>query len=164
VIPTLERIESWDGSIVEPPFVPPPDARHRKWNYWMMSQRCGSLSYLVFAAGLSLVIYAFFLWACDTRGWRVGIFRTLGTNSLAAYCLADVSEWIVGPWFPKRRLDPSMTPTGIAGWLNGQLGWNVPTSLYATQVLETGFAFFCFLLLVYLVCRLLERMGWYLRV
>ena len=149
VVPSLERIKSWDGTLVEPPFVPPPIAdksqepkgkegttlKFRKWNYWMMSQRSGNPSYPMFSAGVSLVIYALFLWACDGRGWNLGFFRTLGTNSLAAYILHDVAGWTVSPYFPK-------------------------SSSAAMAIL--GFA--CFTLFVYFWCRLLERMGWYIRV
>ncbi|HEY0984345.1 hypothetical protein [Schlesneria sp.] len=149
VIPTMDRLKSWDGTLAEPPFVPPPVAgkefepkgqegtskMYRHWNYWMMSQRSGNPSYPTFAAGFSLVIYALFLWACDGRGWNLGFFRTLGTNSLAAYILHSVAGWIVVPYFPKDSSE-----------------WRA----------LLGFA--CFTLIVYLCCRLLERLGWYIRV
>lgn len=135
VIPTLQRLRSWDGTIVEPPFVPPPDFKHRQWNYWMMSQRGGTLSYPTFAAGVSLVIYALFLWVCDGMKLQLGFFRTLGTNSLAAYILHSIAGWIVRPYFPS----------------NSDAVWAL-----------TGFVLFT--LLVYGVCRLFERLGWYIRV
>lgn len=146
VIPSIDRLRAWDGSIVEPPFVPPPDFEHRNWNYWMMSQRSGTLSYPTFAAGVSLVIYALCLWLCDAKGWRLGLFRTLGTNSLAAYILHGVAGWVVPP------LVHSVWPA---------------SSLFdqkTTSVLSAGLSFFCFSLFVYAICRLLEWRGWYLRV
>src|SRR5215510_2578999 len=73
--------------LAEPPFVAPPDPSERQPNYWMMSQRSGSLSYQVFAAGFALGVFVLFHLACDRRGWRVGLFRTLGSNALAAYVL-----------------------------------------------------------------------------
>ena len=136
VIPTLQRLRAWDGSIVEPPFVPPPDVKHRQWNYWMMSQRTGNLSYPTFAAGLSLVIYALFLWLCDAKGWRLPFFRTLGTNSLAAYILHDIAGWVISPYFDQK----------------------------SASVLTAITAFVLFTLFVYGFCRLLERLGWYIRV
>ncbi len=136
VIPTLDRLRGWDGTIVEPPFVPPPDSNHRKWNYWMMSQRTANLSYPTFAAGVSLVIYAFCLWICDGRGLNLGLFRTLGTNSLAAYLLHSVAGWIISPYFPAK---------------SSSVGWAM-----------LGFG--CFTLFVYGFCRLLERRSWYIRV
>ena len=136
VIPSLDRLRSWDGTIVEPPFVPPPDSNHRKWNYWMMSQRTANLSYPTFAAGVSLVIYALCLWICDGMGLNLGLFRTLGTNSLAAYLLHDIAGWIISPFFPGK--------TSSVAWA------------------MTGFG--CFALFVYVFCRLLERRRWYIRV
>lgn len=136
VIPTLARIQAWDGTFVEPPFVPPPDSNHRLWNYWMMSQRGGTLSYPTFAAGLSLVTYALFLWLCDGLQLRLGIFRTLGTNSLAAYILHDIAGWVVSPWFSEKSTSVPLTMAGFA----------------------------CFALFVYAICRLFESQGWYIRV
>lgn len=135
VVPTVERLRGWNGRIVEPPFVPPPDATLRKWNYWMMSQRCGSMSYTTFAAGISLWLFALFLWVCDERKLQLGVFRTLGTNSLAAYILSDVAMWLVSPWAPNTA-SPSVVIV----------------------------AFLCFSGLVYGVCRILEAKRIFIRV
>jgi hypothetical protein len=136
VVPTWDRLRTWDGTIVELPFVPPPDDKHRQWNYWMMSQRGGNLSYPTFCAGLSLVIYSLFLWACDGKKWQLGIFRTLGTNSLAAYLLHDVAGWLIKDHYPSDS-----------------------TSVVMTMAVFALYTFF-----VYSICRLLEWLGWYIRV
>ena len=52
-----------------------------------MSQRAGSLSYLLFSAGWSLALYAVFRRVCDECGWSLPVFRDLGRNALAAYVL-----------------------------------------------------------------------------
>jgi predicted acyltransferase len=135
VWPSLERIQRWNGSIVEPPFVPPPNSNHRKWNYWMMSQRGGTISYTTFSAGFSLLLFGIFLWVCDSCKWQAGVFRTLGTNSLAAYLLHDVASWWVSPWFPKSS-GPFVVAVG----------------------------FLCFSGFVYGVCWMMERRGWLIRV
>jgi predicted acyltransferase len=135
VLPSRERIQRWNGQIMEPPFVPPPNADHRKWNYWMMSQRGGTISYTTFAAGCSLVLFALFLWVCDSCKWQSGVFRTLGTNSLAAYILHGVASWTISPWFPK-----SSGPVVVA------------------------IGFLCFSGFVYGVCWIMERRGWLIRV
>ena len=41
-------------------------------NIWTMSQRTGSVSYQVFAAGVSLAVYALFVILCDEGSLRVG--------------------------------------------------------------------------------------------
>jgi len=91
VIPSPSRLAAWNRLPAELPFVPPPDVKQRQWNYWMMSQRSGSLSYLVFSAGFSLLVFAIFVWACEIRGWQFEVFRTFGVNALAGYLLADLT-------------------------------------------------------------------------
>ena len=135
VLPSLERIQRWSGSSMEPPFVPPPKADFRKWNYWMMSQRGATISYTTFTAGYSLVLFSLFLWACDSCKWQAGIFRTLGTNSLAAYLLHDVASWWISPWFPT-----SSGPVVVA------------------------IGFLCFSGFVYGICWIMEHRGWLIRV
>lgn len=141
VFPTMDRIKKWDGTIVEPPFVPPPSSDQRRWNYWMMSQRGGTLTYPLFCAGVSLFIYAFFLLACDGFGWRLGIFRTFGTNSLVAYCMHPTA-WHLCEALKLTQYFPKSSPDI---WVV-LLGFVVTTAI------------------VYVVCRFLEAMGWYIRV
>jgi hypothetical protein len=135
VWPRLERWRLWDGRLPEPPLVPPPGPGERKLNYWMMSQRAGSVSYTTFAGGLSLVLFAGFVWVCDVRGSSVGVLGALGANSLAAYLLHDVAARAVAPWLQR----DSGAAAVLAGWL-------------------------IFAGLVYGCCRLLQWKRWYLRV
>jgi predicted acyltransferase len=67
---------------------------------WTMSQRAGTVSYLVFASGFSMAVYALFLLACDIGGLRLGVFRTIGRNALAAYVLHDIVAGAVKPYAP----------------------------------------------------------------
>jgi hypothetical protein len=66
-----------------PPFVKPPHPSPR--TMWAMSQRSGSASYLLFASGFGLAMLVPFVIAADRLRWELGLFRTLGTNALAAY-------------------------------------------------------------------------------
>lgn len=99
--PVVPRSWPASGWLAEPPFTPPPDATQRKWNYWMMSQRGGTLSYLTFSAGFALLVCAGFVWACDGRGWRVGVLQTFGTNALAAYILHELVDRALTPFAPR---------------------------------------------------------------
>ncbi|MGL4554779.1 MAG: hypothetical protein ACRC33_26740 [Gemmataceae bacterium] len=85
----------------EPPFVPPStpkDEYHamskrpeNAWHlFWVMSQRAGSPSYLVFGAGFSLAVYAAFVLLCDGLGGRLSALDTFGSNALAAYVIHDM--------------------------------------------------------------------------
>ena len=114
VLPPAEawRGRTWQTLLAEPPFVQPPadDPRvdappyelHRYWNYWMMTQRGGSLSYLTFGAGFSLFVYLLFYVVSDLGGIRIGVFRTFGSNALAAYVLASIIGSAVQAFIPAR--------------------------------------------------------------
>jgi hypothetical protein len=111
--PVFPPRETWEGRdlstlLAEPPFVPPPDENHRKWNYWMMSQRAGSLSYLTFSAGFSMAVFALFYVACDVLGWRSSLLQTLGVNALAGYILHDFVGDFVKPFAQRDCSSPTM--------------------------------------------------------
>ena len=82
--------------LVEPPFVPP----SRPVNIWTMSQRAGSVTYLTFAAGFALAVYALFVLACDVGPVQIGLLRTLGVNALAGYILHDLVNEAIHPLAP----------------------------------------------------------------
>jgi predicted acyltransferase len=84
------------GPLAAPPFWPP----RGSVDLWTMSQRAGSLSYQTFASGLSLALYAGFVWACDLRAMSLGIFTVFGQNALAAYLLHMLLEV---PFSPLRQ-------------------------------------------------------------
>lgn len=71
------------GVVAAPPFLPPWHAA----DLWTMSQRAGSVSYLLFSSGFSLVVYAAFVWWSDRRGCSLGLFTDLGQNALVAYLI-----------------------------------------------------------------------------
>jgi predicted acyltransferase len=76
------------GHLAAPPFFPP----RAPVDLWTMSQRAGSLSYLTFAAGFSLALYAGFVWCCDLRRWHSRLFGILGANALAGYLIHSLVD------------------------------------------------------------------------
>ena len=82
--------------LVEPPFWPP----SRPADIWTMSQRAGSNSYLWFATGFSLLIYAAFVWWTDLKGKQLGMFRVFGLNPLAGYIIHDIVADAIHPFAP----------------------------------------------------------------
>jgi predicted acyltransferase len=85
------------GHLAPPPFVPPAT---EDVTLWTMSQRTGSVSYLTFAAGFSLAVYALFFELCDRRGWQTALFRIFGQNALVAYVIHPMVASAVKPYLP----------------------------------------------------------------
>jgi hypothetical protein len=73
--------------LVDPPFVPPPAERIRIWNYWTMSRRLATPTFMVTTTGFGLIVYAVFVVLCDAGTFRLGVLRTFGQNPLIAYLL-----------------------------------------------------------------------------
>jgi predicted acyltransferase len=86
------------GAIAAPPFVAPTSGH--AVDLWTMSQRTGSVAYLVFSAGFSLAVYALFVFVCDRLGWELALFRIFGQNALAAYIIHSLVAGAVKPYFP----------------------------------------------------------------
>jgi hypothetical protein len=88
---------SCGSGLAAPPFVAP---AIQKSGLWTMSQRTGSISYLTFAAGFSLAVYAVFFELCDRRGWQTALFRIFGQNALVAYVVHPMVASAVKPYLP----------------------------------------------------------------
>jgi predicted acyltransferase len=87
-----------DGAAAPPPFVPP--ASSQRVTLFTMSQRTGSVSYLTFAAGFSLLVYALCVILCDEWGVQSRLFRVFGKNALAAYIIHPLVAGAVKPYLP----------------------------------------------------------------
>ena len=78
----------------------PDDWYYRQWNYWMMSQRGGTVAYPMFGAGFSILVYLSFYVVCDKWGYSVAVFRTLGVNALLGYILQGLIGGLVQSFLP----------------------------------------------------------------
>jgi len=89
VIPSFSslRIRHPRTLLAELPFVAPPPESVRLQNYWMMSKQIPTLPFILCATGFSFLVCSFFVLVCDAGGYTLPLFRTFGTNPLAAYCI-----------------------------------------------------------------------------
>lgn len=103
VLPPFEnaRGRHWQELLAEPPMVPPPPPQERLINYWMMDKRMASQSFMLFATGFGIALYAIFVLLCDVGRLSVPVFRTLGTNALAAYAIHHAVAVLVRQVVPK---------------------------------------------------------------
>jgi predicted acyltransferase len=104
--PVLPRFTDRSASDVrayftDPPFVPPPAERIRLWNYWMMSRRLTTPTFMLTTTGFGLIIYAVFVVLCDAGTFRLGVLRTLGQNPLIAYLLDPLIGELVSRLWPE---------------------------------------------------------------
>ena len=70
-------------------------------NYWTMSQRSGSVTYPLFAAGFALALFALFRLLCDRWSIRWSYLDLFGRNALAGYIVHDMVDGVVKPFVPK---------------------------------------------------------------
>jgi predicted acyltransferase len=99
-------------------------------------------TYGLITAGWACLLFAFFYWLVDVRGWRRGtfFFVVIGANALAAYMLPAI--------IPLRRTvgiftAPLATALGLAGPLLASgavvaVGWLILSSLYRRRIFLAG--------------------------
>jgi hypothetical protein len=85
------------------PFVHPAEAPSgpAPRSYWTMSQRAGSVTYLLFGAGFAAAVFGGFRLACDRWGWRSGFADLFGRHALTGYILHGLVAGAVKPFVPR---------------------------------------------------------------
>jgi predicted acyltransferase len=103
VIPYAANLEgrALQSLLSEPPFTPPRPAPVRLQNYWTMCKRQTSLSFMTFASGFALAVYAAFGYLADVRGLSLPLFTTFGQNALVAYVIHELTMKLFRPLAPE---------------------------------------------------------------
>jgi hypothetical protein len=148
----LKRGE-WSSVLAEPPFVMPPDPQYRDLNYWMMSVKTATLSFMTFNAGFSLFVYLLFYLACDMGGLQLGMLRTLGRNALAGYLI----QW------PTDEIFTDLVERTSTAW-GPQLGFSPEAIGRSAPVIFVAVAFVLFFAVNWLVLWLMEKKNIFLKV
>jgi hypothetical protein len=146
----ITPLTSWKDIHDGFPFGGPPTLFEK--NYWTMSQRAGSVTYPLFAAGVALAAFAVFRWVCDGGrnlpppappsqgkgagglGFQSKFLDLFGRHALAGYIVHDMAGESVKPFVPK----------------DSPLWW-------------VGISFAVYLLLITVVLRYLDRQRLFLK-
>ncbi|MGC2621192.1 MAG: DUF5009 domain-containing protein, partial [Acidobacteriaceae bacterium] len=110
------------------------------WNPWFpINKKLWTSSYVLFAGGCSLVLWALCMWMIDIKGWKkgwTGFWLVFGMNAITAYVFSEV--------------------LGALGWfLHANPHTNVQESVYAhafTWVHPPGLASLLYSVVFMFVC------------
>ncbi len=107
-----------------------------------INKKLWTSSYVLYAAGWSLLLFAFFLWLADVRGKRPAVSTPLlvfGTNAIFAYVL---SELLAGA-LDAIHISPAVN---LHGWLWHVLAQTIPDAAFASLVYALAYVAFCWVI------------------
>ncbi|MBC7776375.1 MAG: hypothetical protein H7246_13150 [Phycisphaerae bacterium] len=110
--------------------------------FFPINKKLWTSSYVLYAGGLSMIIFALSIWIIDIKGWRkgAGFFLSFGANSLFAYFLSEALIMIL--------YSITWGETNAKDWIYT----TVFQSLAPTQIGSFLFAI-AYMLVCWLVCR-----------
>jgi predicted acyltransferase len=119
------------------------------WNFdFPINKKLWTSSYVLFAAGWSLLLLAFFLWVGDLRGggkpetgkrgFLATILLVFGTNAIFAYMISEVGASSLGLWHPA----PGMA---MQTWVYRGILHAIPDAALASFLFSLLYAGVCWL-------------------
>jgi len=120
------------------------------WNFWFpINKKLWTSSYVLFAAGLSLLLLALAIWIVDLRGdeknldhatrsrpWTV--LLVFGANSIAAYVLSELLPGIL----ENIHVAPGMN---VLQWVYGGIHHFIPDAAFASLLYSLAYVAFCWI-------------------
>jgi predicted acyltransferase len=111
------------------------------WNIWFpINKKLWTSSYVLFAAGLSLLLLALSMWLVDVRGVRRGWWSTFllvfGTNAIVAYVFSELLAATLGSIHVAPRVN-------LERWMYNGIHSVVPDAAFASLLYSLGFVLVC---------------------
>jgi len=111
------------------------------WNVWFpINKKLWTSSYVLFAAGLSLLLLALSMWLVDVRGVRRGWWSTFllvfGTNAIVAYVFSELLAATLGSIHVAPRVN-------LERWMYNGIHSVVPDAAFASLLYSLGFVLVC---------------------
>jgi predicted acyltransferase len=111
------------------------------WNVWFpINKKLWTSSYVLFAAGWSLLLLAFSMWLVDVRGVRRGWWTTFlqvfGTNAIFAYVFSE----LLGAGLGSIHVAPGVN---LQQWMYRGIVSVVPDASFASLLYSLGFVLVC---------------------
>ena len=117
------------------------------WNPWFpINKKLWTSSYVLFAAGCSLVLWAGCMWLTEIKGWRrgwTGFWLVFGMNAIAAYVLSEMLSallWTI-------HLGPHMS---LSLWIYNHLFAPIHPPGVASLLYSIAFTLVCWLPMAFL--------------
>lgn len=121
------------------------------WNsIFPINKKLWTSSYVLFAAGLSLLLFSFFLWAADLRAERDAAgeraqrsaawtpLLVFGTNAIFAYVLSELLASLIGTIHVSRAIN-------VQEWLYQSVHAVIGNVAFASLLYSLGYVAFCWL-------------------
>ncbi|HET7346574.1 MAG TPA: DUF5009 domain-containing protein [Acidobacteriaceae bacterium] len=112
------------------------------WNPWFpINKKLWTSSYVLFAAGCSLLVWALCIWLIDIKGWKKGwsgFWLVFGTNAIYAYVVSE----LIGILFWRIH----MGRTSFTGWSYNELHAFISSPGAASLVYSLLFVLLCWVL------------------
>ncbi|MGC2160361.1 MAG: heparan-alpha-glucosaminide N-acetyltransferase domain-containing protein [Silvibacterium sp.] len=120
------------------------------WNPWFpINKKLWTSSYVLFAAGVSLLGFAMCYWAAEIRGWKKGwtyYWLVFGTNAITAYVLAE----LLSSALSSINLKPNLT---LSGYLSMDVFQRVHPPGIGALLFALAFVMVCWLVVLPLYKR-----------